>query len=331
MLQKQKTVNRNFKEETGMEKTERREQLLHPRAVIGTNSWGSGAYEKAMRGCAVGMDGFRETMDEAKKDGIVIFDTARDYGNGKCPKILGEIATDEICLSSKYTPFRRYRKGQVFESVAKDLADFKRSYIDIYWLHMPNDIEENLKEIIELYRQGKIRHIGVSNFNLNECRETKRILDAEGIPLYGVQNHYSILCRDWEKNGLVDWCHKNGVLFWAWSSLEGGLLAGPVKISGIMGMFGRGKAKKFAPLYEVMEKIGKDHNLTISQVAMSYCVTKQIVPMCGCRRKKRVAELAEAVKTYLTEDEIRAIERVTEEHKMKNLGSDVFRFAVRKK
>lgn len=175
--------------------TDRNEQILHPRAVIGTNSWGSGAYEKVMRGSAVGMDGFRETMEAAKRNRLVIFDTARDYGNGKCPKILGELATDEICLSSKYTPFRRYKEGQVFCSVEKDLADFKRTYIDIYWLHMPNDIEKNLKEIIALYRQGKIRHIGVSNFNLKECRQAKSILDAENIPLYGVQNHYSILCR----------------------------------------------------------------------------------------------------------------------------------------
>ncbi len=307
-------------------------KILHPLAVIGTNSWGSGVYEKVIRGNAVGMEGFAETIEEAKRNGLVIFDTARDYGTGKCPKILGELASDEICFSSKYTPVLRYKKGQVLKSVEKDLKDFKRDYIDIYWLHMPNDIEKNLKEMIALYRQGKIKHIGVSNFNLAECRQAKRILDAENIPLYGVQNHYSILCRDWEKNGLVEWCHKNGILFWAWSSLEGGFLAGTGKISGIMGLLGNRKAKNFVPIYEVMEKIGRNHGFSMSQVAISYCVAKQIVPMCGCRRKKRVAELAEASKTCLTDDEIKEIERVTSEHsKMKNFGSDIFRFAVRKK
>ena len=97
-----------------------------------------------MRGNAVGMEGFRATVYAARRNGITIFDTARDYGNGKCPKILGELATDEICISSKYTPFRKYRKGQVFDAVEKDLRDFQRNYIDIYWLHMPNDIEKNL-------------------------------------------------------------------------------------------------------------------------------------------------------------------------------------------
>ena len=310
--------------------TLRTERILHPRAVIGTNSWGSSIYERVMRGSTVGVEGFRETIREAKKHGIFLFDTARDYGNGKCPQILGDLASNDICLSSKYTPFRRYRKGQIWKSVEKDLNDFKRPYIDVYWLHMPNDIEENLNEMIALYRKGKIRHIGVSNFNQKECEKAKQILDAEHIPLYGVQNHYSILCRDWEKNGLVEWCHNNNILFWAWSSLEGGLLAGPVKISGIMGLFGKGKAKKFAPLYDVMRKIGENHNLDLSQVAISYCVTKQIGPVCGCRRKERVAQLAQAAAVTLTDDEMDQIEQVTQKHNLKNLGSDVFRFAVRK-
>lgn len=196
---------------------------------------------------------------------------------------------------------------------------------------MPNDIEKNLEEIIALCKMGKIRHIGVSNFNLKECQKAKNILEAENIPLYGVQNHYSILCRDWEQNGLIEWCHENGILFWAWSSLEGGLLAGLVKISGIMGLFGKGKAKKFAPLYDVMGRIGEAHDLCLSQVAISYCVTKGIVPMCGCRREQRVDELATAIRVKLTESEIKEIDRVTEKYKMRNLGSDVFRFAVRKK
>ncbi len=53
--------------------------------------------------------------------------------------------------------------------------------------------------------------------------------------------------------------------------------------------------------------------------------------MCGCRREQRVDELARAIRVKLTESEIKEIDRVTEKYKMRNLGSDVFRFAVRKK
>ena len=62
------------------------------------------------------------------------------------------------------------------KSLMKDLDDFKREYVDIYWLHLPTDIEEHLNEIIELYKEGKIKHIGVSNFTLEECKRSKDIL-----------------------------------------------------------------------------------------------------------------------------------------------------------
>lgn len=304
--------------------------IRNPKIVIGTNSWGTAGYEKIMRGSSVGYESFCGVMEQAKANDLAIFDTARDYGNGKCEKMIGEMGTKDICISAKYTPFTRYKKGQVTRSFEKDLADLKRDYIDIYWLHMPNDIEANLSEFITLYRQGKILHIGVSNFNLKECKLAKSILDREQIPLYGVQNHYSILCRDWEKNGLLDWCKKNGVLFWAWSSMEGGVLAGPGKVSGLFGMFGGRKVKKFTPLYEEMDRIGKRHGLSNSQVAVAYCIAKGIVPMCGCRRPNRVAELAVAAQAALEEQEISAIDYITEQYGFRNMGSDVFRFAVRK-
>ncbi len=305
--------------------------IFNPKAVIGTNSWGSARYEKVMRGYSVGFESFKNTVSKAKKYDIALFDTARDYGNGKCPKMLGEIGTKDIIISSKFTPFRKYRPGRILKSFARDLDDLKRDYIDIYWLHMPNDIEANLKEIIDLYKQGKIMHIGVSNFNLEECKYAQKILAKENIPLYGVQNHYSILCRDWEQNGLLDWCHKNNVLFWAWSSLEGGVLAGHVKISGIMGFMGSRKMKKFKPLYDVMGETAKRHGISLSQVAIAYCISKGIVPMCGCRKPERVEELAKAADIRLSESEIDEIDNVTASYNLKYIGSDIFRFAVRKK
>lgn len=58
----------------------------------------------------------------------------------------------------------------------------QRDYVDIYWLHLPTDIEKHLLEIIELYKEKKIRYIGVSNFNLEECKKAKNILEKNGIP-----------------------------------------------------------------------------------------------------------------------------------------------------
>lgn len=307
--------------------------ILHPAAVIGTNAWGNEAYGKLVRGSYVDESTIRESVELAKEKDLLIFDLAQDYGFGKAQKMIGGFGTDDIILSSKFTPMKEYRPGQVRKSLEKDLADFKREYVDIYWLHLPADIEENLAETIELYREGKIRHIGVSNFNLDECKKSKEILDKAGIPLYGVQNHYSLIARDWEKNGVVDWCKENGISFWAWAVLEEGMLTDPrVKTpKSIMKILFNRKKRKLHSLYVLMNKIGKRHEITIPQVAMSFVSSKGIVPICGCRKPYQVEQLYVATNVKLSDKEIHLLEEEADRLNVKILGADLFRFAVRKK
>ncbi len=306
--------------------------ILHPAAVIGTNAWGSEAYGKLVRGSYVDEATIRESLELAKGKDLLIFDLAQDYGFGKAQKMIGEFGTEDIILSSKFTPMKEYKPGQVRKSLEKDLADFKREYVDIYWLHLPADIEENLGETIELYREGKIRYIGVSNFNLEECKRSKEILDKAGIPLYGVQNHYSLIARDWEKNGVVDWCKENGIFFWAWAVLEEGMLTDPrIKTpKSIMKILFNSKKRKLHSLYVLMNKIGKRHDITIPQVAMSFVSSKGIVPICGCRKTYQVEQLYEATNVKLSDREIRLLEEEADRLNVKILGADMFRFAVRK-
>lgn len=300
--------------------------ILHPIAVIGTNSWGGKLYGKAIRGSYVTDEVIMEAMEEAKRQDIALYDLARDYGLGKAQKMIGEFGTQNILLSAKYTPFTHYKKGCVRKSLEKDLKDFKRSYVEVYWLHLPTDIEEHLAEIVELYKEGKIKHVGISNFTLNECKRSKAFLEKRGIPLYGVQNHYSLVCRDWEKNGLLEWCKENGILFWGWAVLEEGLLTDPRlrKKSPIKFVFNR-QVRKLTPLYKVMIRVAKRHDVKVPQVAMAYCTAKGVIPMCGCRKPEQVKDLAEAVQVKLTDEENRRLETVADEAKVKIMGPDLFR------
>ncbi|MBR3045661.1 MAG: aldo/keto reductase [Oscillospiraceae bacterium] len=306
------------------------------KAVIGTNSWGGKAYGKAVRGSYVEDSVIKEAMREAAKQGLRVYDLARDYGLGKAQKMFGKFAAEtgstELIISAKYMPFTHYKKNCVRRSLEKDLADFRRSYVDIYWLHLPTDIEQHLAEIIELYNEGKIRRIGISNFDLAECRRAKRILDKAGIPLYGVQNHYSLISREWEQNGLLAWCRENGVAFWAWAVLEEGMLTDPrvkTKFSLMKFLMNRQK-RKMHKLYSVMIVVAEQHHISVPQVAEAYCACKGVVPICGCRKPKQVAELAEAVKIKLTAEEIRRLEEAADQSGAKVLGHDLFRFAVLK-
>ncbi len=308
---------------------------INAKAVIGTNSWGSKAYGKAVRGSYVEDSVIKEAMKEASEQGLVIYDLARDYGLGKAQKMFGEFAEEtggEYIISAKYTPFSRYKRGCVRKSLEKDLAEFRRSYVDIYWLHLPTDIEEHLAEIIELYNEGKIRYIGISNFNMEECLLAKNILDRAGIPLYGVQNHYSLISREWEKNGLLDWCRENGISFWGWAVLEEGLLTDPRgRKTSPMGLLMGRQIRKMHELYKVMIAVAKRHDITVAQVAQSYCATKGVVPICGCRKPEQVRQLAKAADIRLTRGEMGKLEEAADKSGAKVMGPDIFRFAVPKK
>ena len=305
--------------------------ILKPTAVIGTNAWGSALYEKAMRGSSVDDDVLKDAMKTAQEKDIPIYDLARDYGLGKAQKMIGDFGTDDIIISAKYTPFTHYKPGCVRKSLMKDLDDFKRECVDIYWLHLPTDIEEHLNEIIELYREEKIRYIGVSNFTLDECKKAKAILDEAGIPLYGVQNHYSIICREWEKNGLLQWCRENDISFWGWAVLEEGLLVDPrIPKKTTMKFVFKKKVRKLTGLYKVMIKIAERHDIKVPQVAMAFCASKGVVPMCGCRKPEQVAELADASRVKLTSGEIKRLEEAADRADVKILGADIFRFFVKK-
>ncbi|MBR1863221.1 MAG: aldo/keto reductase [Ruminococcus sp.] len=303
------------------------------RAIVGTNSWGSKAYGKVLRGSSVDRETLRQTVEKAMENELVIFDTAQDYGLGQGQKLIGELCPKEAAISAKYTPGTRYIPGQVRRSFEKDLKDFRRDYVDIYWLHLPNCIEQNLAEMTELYKEGKIGHIGISNFSLDECKLAKKLLDDAGVPLFGVQNHYSIIAREWEKNGLVSWCRENGIQFWAWAVLEEGLLVPPKKGGklSVMKLIYLGRQSKLLPLYKKMHIIGRRHGIGPAQVAMAFCSSKGIVPICGCRKPYQITDLDAAVSVKLTDREIKVLEQTADSTGVKILGADMFRFAVRKK
>ncbi|MBR0485435.1 MAG: aldo/keto reductase [Oscillospiraceae bacterium] len=305
--------------------------ILKPKAVIGTNAWGSSAYEKLIRGNSVDNKTLIASMNTAKEKDLLIFDLAQDYGFGKAQKMIGEFGTQDIYISSKFTPFRKYHAGQVRKSLERDLLEFRRSYVDIYWLHLPMDIEQNLTEMIQLCHEGKIKHIGISNFSLEECKKAKSILDKAGIPLYGIQNHYSLINREWEKKGIVDWCRDNNISFWAWAVLEEGMLTDPrLKSSkSIMKLMFQRKREKLHSLYVLMHHIGKRYHITIPQVAMAFCASKGIVPVCGCRKPYQVEQLYEATNIQLSAKEIALLEQEANQCNVKILGSDMFRFMVR--
>lgn len=282
----------------------------YPNCAIGTMAWGKSVYGKIIQGNAVTEEQLKSTLDTAKKNSMLLIDTAYKYGMGCAERLIGKYADSDFIISTKFTPSNRYGTGEVSRKLDRDLQTLHRDYVDIYWLHLPIKIEQNILEIADLVQQGKVKHVGVSNFNLEEIKKAQEILSGCHISLYGVQNHYSLISRDWEENGVLDWCKNNHVKFYAWSVMEQGALSGKMHFNtfSIRGRLYNKKVKKMETLFKVMAETGDKYGLSIAQVSIAWAVSKGVIPICGCRKPYQVEELEKASKIHFTAAEICGLE-----------------------
>lgn len=194
---------------------------LIPPAAIGTWAWGSGANgSKMIFGSSTEESVLKEAFDIAFENGYTLWDTAAIYGMGTAESILARACKGkEIILSTKYTPTGRFNPKAIDAMLKASVERMGGQIPDVYWLHSPSNIEKNLTHFCELQKAGKIHSIGVSNFNLEQVEKAAEILKKYGFKLGGVQNHYSLVYRNSERAGVLNWCIENGVPFFAYMVL----------------------------------------------------------------------------------------------------------------
>lgn len=175
----------------------------------------------------------RNTSDDAKRAdairygvdcGMNLIDTAELYGGGHAEEIVGMAIKgirERVCVASKFNPAHN-AYADVIQSAEHSLARLKTDYIDLYQIHWPNPavpIEETLEALKELIKQGKIRHIGVSNFTLPELMTAE--LAAEPIDIISNQMEYNIAERTIE-SALLPYCQQKNISLLAYSPLMHG-------------------------------------------------------------------------------------------------------------
>lgn len=153
------------------------------KCAVGTMAWGTSLYGRAIQGSSVDEKTLIDTLKEAKNTGMLLIDTAHKYGFGYCERIIGKYGDKSLIISTKFTPGNRKKPGSLTEAFYQDLNYLNREYVDIYWLHLPIKIHQNLMEMIKLVKAGKVKHIGVSNFNFDEVKEAEELLGKYGIKL----------------------------------------------------------------------------------------------------------------------------------------------------
>lgn len=293
-----------------------------PKIALGTWSWGTGSVGgDQVFGNHLTSEDLNPVFDAAMKAGINCWDTAPVYGMGSSESILGEFVTqyprEEIILSTKFTPQIAGTSEYPIEAMLNgSLERLETDYIDIYWIHNPTDAPKWVSGLIPLLQNGKIKSVGVSNHNLSQIKQANDILAKAGFRISAVQNHYSLLYRSSEDAGILDYCTKNDIVFFAYMVLEQGALSGKYNTNHPLPEgSGRGETynkqlPQLEQLINAMKAIGDSKNASVSQIALAWAIAKKTLPIVGVTKPLHIEEAIGAATIILQEEEIEKLEEL---------------------
>ena len=288
-----------------------------PRIAVGTWSWGTGLLGgNVIFGNHLHETDLRPVFDRALHAGMTLWDTAPVYGMGAAESVLGNLSrSHRIMISTKFWPLALQRPHAMENSLRKSLRRLGTDHADLFWVHTPQNVRKWTEALIPLMRKHAFRFAGVSNHSLEEIREADRILRNAGLRLAAVQHHYSLLYRMPEETGILDWCRKHNVVFFAYLVLEQGALTGrytpesPMPRRSRRGMaFPSVALHRLHGLLDALEDVGRAHRCDAAQAAIAWAVSKGVVPIVGITKPHHVTRDADAVHIRLTPEEIRRLE-----------------------
>ncbi len=186
------------------------------------------------------------------------FDTAEMYADGHTETLLGQalsesnLPREQVFLTTKawHTHLKREAVQHACEN---SLRRLQTEYIDLYLIHWPNEfvpLEETFEGLNALVRQGKVRTLGVSNFDLPALRRAVSLCET---PLVTNQVPYSLHNRTYARNGVLAFCQQHGILLTAYTPLEKGQLAAE----------------------SALQRIAQRHACTPAQVALAWLLQQE--------------------------------------------------------
>ncbi len=294
-------------------------------SVIGLGTWAmSGDWstaddEKAIAG-----------IHKAVEGGVNLIDTAAIYGRGHAEEVVGKalkgLRREEIILASKCgLRWKEENHDYVYNcltgesirfEIERSLSRLGTDYIDLYQMHWPDPatpIEESMEALLKLKEEGKIRYIGVSNFDISQIQAA--VACGEVVSL---QSQYSLLHRKDEEN--LAYCRDNGIGTLAYGALSGGMLSGkykerptftrPDERSKFYEAFSNPEVwDRNIAFVDELKKIAMERGKPVGHVAINW-VNQQDMITCalvGARNPAQAAENADAGSWELSEEEIERI------------------------
>lgn len=268
-------------------------------------------------------DGYA-VVKEAIDSGITTLDTAYMYGLGRSEEIIGDVIQDYdrsklvIATKAAQDPDNDLKNNNSPEFLKKSVDDalkrLKTDYIDIFYIHFPDETtpkDEAVKALDELKQAGKIKAIGVSNFSLAQIKEANKdgLVDI-------VEDNYSLLHRDAEKE-LFPYLKQNNISFVPYFPLASGLLTGKYSAADAK-KFSQYNAAQFNDVLGAIDqvrKIANKYEATVAQVILAWYMKNPDISIVipGARKPAQVDQNAKALDVELRNSDYHAIDEAFSE------------------
>ena len=266
----------------------------------------------------------------ALEGGINWFDTAEMYGRGRSERALatglkaaGRGDTDVVVCTKWFPMFRT--AANIAKTIDIRLHYLNGYSIDHYIVHQPwgfSSPEAEMEAMADLVEAGKVRSVGVSNFNVEQMGRAHAALAKRGIPLATNQVQYSLLERGIEKSGVLQAAKDLGVSIVSWGPLASGLLTGKFhKDPELLARTPMGRRVRFRrqiertrPLIDVLDEVSQRYQVTIAQIALNWLVNfngETVLAIPGASKVHQAQEAAGAMRLKLEEEDMARLDEVS--------------------
>ena len=305
---------------------------------LGTMTLGGNADAGMWRAIgSVGQEEANQLIARALAEGINFIDTADIYSFGQSERLVGQALKDigvprsNIVLATKTAGAmgpgpndQGASRGHIMDSVQRSLERLQTDHIDLYQIHANDSVtpvEETLRALDDLSRQGLVRYVGVSNWRAGKIGKALGLSAAlHATRFETLQAYYSIAGRDIERE-LVPLVVEEQMGLLVWSPLAGGLLSGK---------FGPGAAteegsrrtnfdfppvdlERAWPCVAQMRTIAEARDVSVARIALAWLLAKPHVTsfLIGAKRVEQREDNRGAVDVLLTEEELARLDAVS--------------------
>jgi diketogulonate reductase-like aldo/keto reductase len=234
-------------------------------------------------------------LQTALEVGYTHFDTAEAYASGHSEELLGRALREtnakreNIFITTKISA-EHLAYDQVFRSCEDSLRRINVDYVDLYLIHWPpraaTQLDEAFRALNKLVRDGKVKHLGVSNFNLKLLQKAQSLSET---PILTDQVPYRLPDRTYVENGVLEYCQQNDILLTAYS---------PVKFRNL-------------PVNQTVREIAEAHSATPFQIALAWLVIQpRVITIPMSFNPQHIRENFEAAEIELSKEEFDTLSRL---------------------